>query len=88
MQHLFADLLVAKIRKQESYCGKGPEFMIETENKLVSLEATLVQNSAQRLLLTGVRCGATSEAKNENFSCTTVLFLDLLAMMRRMLWIY
>ena len=49
VQHLFADLLVAKIRKQESYCGKGPEFMIETENKLVSLEATLVQNTAQQL---------------------------------------
>ena len=35
-------------------------------NKLASLEATLVRNSAQRLTdsLTGVKCRATSVAKN------------------------
>ena len=43
-----------------------PEYKgFEEENKLASLEATLVRNSAQRPthLLTGVKCRATSVAK-------------------------
>ena len=47
--------------------GLIPESQIYgLKNKLASLEATLVRNSAQRLThsLTGVKCRATSVAKN------------------------
>ena len=57
-------------QEQEQYSNtKKKEENTLITNKLASLEATLVRNSAQRLtyLLTGVKCRATSVAKNSNF---------------------
>ena len=48
------------------------------ENKLASLEATLVRNSAHSLTdsLTGVRCRATSVAKNINWDIIKFFFVE------------
>ena len=51
-------------------------------NKLASLEATLVQNSAQGLndSLTGVKCRATSVARNGLFACLGLALIGLVTL--------